>query len=394
MSVLDSVRAERDQVRAAALAIAEGDEFDPDDKAFGDLQARADELDKRASTIASQLEKQAAADALDGRLGKIAKRAEAPTTTTPRESWGEMFTRSDVFTSYNGRGTSPRFEIDADQTRALPTGLADLLAAGFKGGVTTVDVTPPTAVTPLQDNIAQVSVSTNAIEYVEFVKKAGGAAIVPEKGAKPSVEYEPKVTPATLDNVAVYTQLTRMMIEDAPAVRSKIDGELRNEIARFEEAQAAAALTAATLPTASSPAGTDMVQAVRAGVATVQAAGYNPTAVLLNPADFAAMDMSVYTQTNNGPIVGAGFWGLRPIPSPGQPAGVATVGDFKSGAEHYYRSAIMLYVTDSHGDTFLSNVFTLLAERRSKTVIVRPAAFAESSVSATAATSSQSSSKK
>jgi hypothetical protein len=44
---------------------------------------------------------------------------------------------------------------------------------------------------------------------------------------------------------------------------------------------------------------------------------------------------------------------------------------------HYTRSAVALYITDSHADTFLSNVFTLLAERRSKTVLVRPLALCE-----------------
>ena len=92
--------------------------------------------------------------------------------------------------------------------------------------------------------------SGNAIEYVAWAKKAGSAATVAEKAAKPSVEFGPTVTPATLEMIAVYTQLTRQMIEDCTAVRSLIDGELRREIAREEEEHAAAALAAATLPTA------------------------------------------------------------------------------------------------------------------------------------------------
>ena len=176
MSVLDSVRAERDQVRAAALAIAEGDEFDPEDKAYLDLATRADELDKRAATIADQLVKQHDSAAMDGRLAKIEKRAAAPAEPEARrESWGELFTRSDAFTNYTGRGTSSRLEVDVPQTRALPTSLADLVAAGMKGGVQSVDNTPPPPTTPLQDAISQVSVSSNAIEYVSWALTAGGA---------------------------------------------------------------------------------------------------------------------------------------------------------------------------------------------------------------------------
>ena len=39
-----------------------------------------------------------------------------------------------------------------------------------------------------------------------------------------------------------------------------------------------------------------------------------------------------------------------------------------------------LYITDSHASTFLANVFTLLAERRSLAAVVRPDALAEVSV--------------
>ena len=262
------------------------------------------------------------------------------------------------------------------QTRALPTGLADLVAAGFTGGKTQIDTSPPQAPTPLMDNISQIPVSTNAIEYIAWTKKAGGAAKVAEKAAKPSAEFGPTVTPATLDNFAVYTQLTRQMIEDQAAVAAKINGELRNDVLKAEEADAVAVLAAAS---ASIPDTTnaDLLAAIRQGVGTVQAAGYAPNAVLLNPADWAALDIGVMGGTLGGPTVGANFWGLRPIPSSAQAAGTAIVGDFRSAVEHYFRSQVTLYVTDSHGDTFLSNVFTLLAERRGKTVVVRPAALVE-----------------
>gem|GEM_PF-4770471 len=81
--------------------------------------------------------------------------------------------------------------------------------------------------------------------------------------------------------------------------------------------------------------------------------------------------------TLGGPAVTQTFWGLTPIPSTAQAVGTAVVGDFRSGMNHYTRSAVALYITDSHDVTFLSNVFTLLAERRSKTVVVRPQALCE-----------------
>lgn len=378
-AVLDKLRTERDETRSAALAIAESDNFDPADETYKELEARAEKLDARVVSLAGILKKQAAADQLDGQLSKSLESREQrdDTKATTGRSWGELFVRSETFSDYRGRGTSALVEIDAPQTRALPTGLADLIAAGISADKVSVDVTPPTAPTPLLDTITTVNVSSNAVEFVKWAKSAGGAAVVAEKGNKPSAEFAPTVTSDTLDTIAVYTQLTRQLIEDKAAVRSLIDSELRRDVIREEEAQAAAALAAATLPAFDGLASAGLLPAIRKGMAIVQAAGYLPNAVLLNPGDYADLDIDVMGTTLDGPKVRGGYWGLTPIPSSAQPEGTATVGDFKAGIQRFIRSEVALYVTDSHASTFLSNVFTLLAERRSLTAVVRPQALVE-----------------
>jgi len=379
-AVLDKLCTERDEVTNAAVAMAEAEEFNPEDKTYLELRSRATDLNARIGSLAELMDQQRAADQLDGKLAKAAQaRSNEPPANNQvqtRESWGEAFVRSDVFRNYRGRGTSGMHEIEAVQTRALPTGVADLIAAGLTPTKYAVDLTPPVAPTPLLDNVTTIPVSGNAIEYIAWSKKAGGAAKVAEKAPKPSAEWGPTVTSATLDNWAVYTQLTRQLLEDFAAVRGYIDGELQRDIVRAEEADAVAVLAAAsgTIPDA---VNADLLAAIRVGIGTVQAAGYTPTAVLLNPADWALFDIGIMGDTLNGPRVNQTFWGLTPIPSTTQPAGSAVVGDFKSAVHHYVRSAIALYITDSHADTFLSNVFTLLAERRGKTAVVRPQALVE-----------------
>lgn len=374
--VIDDLRAERDKARDAAIALAESDDFDPNSESFRALETRSASLDAQVERLVTLYGARDAADSLDGRLARSATRAE-DRAAGPALSWGETFTRSDVFTTYPGRGTSSRLVLDSEpQTRALPTGLADLLAAGWKGGTTQIDTTPPQTPTPLLDTMPNITVSSNAIEAVVWSKVAGGAAIVPEKGAKPSAEWAPAVTPATLDNIAVYTQLTRQMVEDASAVRSLIDQGLRREVLLKEETEAAAALVAATLPTADGAG--DLLSGIRIGIATVQGEGYNPTAALINPMDWAALDVHMLDhQTVGEAAVQRGYWGLRLIASSAQPEGTVTVGDFSAGVQHYVRSGVALYISDSHADTFLSNVFTILAERRTKTLVTRPDALCE-----------------
>jgi hypothetical protein len=374
--VLENLRAERDQARDTAIALAESDDFDPTADAFVALESRSAALDSQIERLVSLYGAREQADALQGRFARGAQRSEQREQGAP-QSWGETFVRSEVFTTYPARGTSGRLHLDSEpQTRALPTGLADLLAAGWKGGTTQVDTTPPQTPTPLLDTMPNITVSSNAIEAVVWAKVAGGAAIVPEKGTKPPAEWGPTVTPATLDNIAVYTQLTRQMVEDAAAVRSLIDTGLRREVLLKEETEAAAALVAATLPTADGAG--DLLAGIRIGIATVQGEGYNPTAALINPMDWANLDVHLLDHQSVGEAaVHSNYWGLRLISSSAQPAGTVTVGDFNAGVQHYVRSGVSLYISDSHAETFLANVFTLLAERRTKTLVTRPAALCE-----------------
>lgn len=383
-AVLEKLIQERTEVQAAAVAIAESEEFNPDDKTYVELRSRGTDLDARIGSLAELLEQQQSADSLDAKLAKAAKRQQEQQRTSSelvqtRSSWGQRFIDSPEWQGYGMRGTSPVFELDQEvQTRALPTSIADLVAAGLTPTKYQMDVTPPRPPTPLMDNVNQVQVSGNAIEVIAWAKIAGGATIVAEEAAKPSAEWGPTVTPSVLDTIAVWTQLTRQMVEDFATVRSYIDGELQFDVAREEEHQAALALTAASasIPDATSAT---LLGAIRVGIGTVQATGYNPTAVLMNPSDWADLDVSVMGETLNGPVVRQQFWGLTVIPSTAQAAGTAIVGDFRAAITRFYRSAIALYVTDSHQDTFIKNVFTLLAERRSKTAVVRPQALVECS---------------
>lgn len=378
-AVLEKLIEERQQVQSAAVAIAESEDFNPDDKTYTELRNSATDLDHRITSLADLLEQQSSADALDARLAKASKSQQQRQVdvTQTRTTLGQSFIDSDQFRGYGMRGTSSRVDLEDEQSRALPTSVVDLVAAGLKGTVAQIDTTPAPAPTPLMDNINQVQVSGNSIEFISWAKIAGGAAVVAEEATKPSAEFGPTITPAVLETVAVWTQLTRQMVEDYATVRSYIDGELTRDVARTEETLAATVLAgaAAAIPNATSTV--NLLSAIRVGIGTVQAAGYNPGAVLLNPADWAALDVGVMADTLNGPVVRQNFWGLTVIPSTAQAAGTAIVGDFRTAMTRFYRSGISLYVTDSHASTFTANVFTLLAERRSKSVVVRPQALAE-----------------
>lgn len=339
-----------------------------------DLTERIAIIDERLAMTVATAEASRKARALAERAAefstppaKFERRDGRPIEAT---SWGQMFVESDEFRGYRGVGQSGIVALEGFlETRApiMTTNVA----------IPHVLLPPretPARPTPLLDVCDRVQVSSGVVDYVE-IGADPVAAVVAEGAVKPEAAFTMTPRSATLDTLAHWVQITRQALEDAPYMRSLIEGKLRRGLQRKAEADMAAALVAATLPTASSAS--SLLAAIRIGVGTVQDAGYVPNAVLLNPADYAALDVDVMGATVDGPVIGQRFWGLTPVAASSQPAGTATVGDFSEGATLFDRGVSNVFVTDSHASLFISNILVILAEARVKSVITTPPAFCE-----------------
>ena len=383
MPVIDTLENELTSIQERAQALIDGDNFSPDDPEYKALNDEAEKLTRSIRAQSEWTQRKAATD----EASTIVRRAQARAQQTaddlaPQGSWGELFTRSQQFQGYNGYGTSGRIEVpNIDlETRAvsLPIKTTDLPSGLFAGNRFLAQAAE---LYPLLNLIPTVQTSLNAFPVWGTTVSDGGAAVVPEGDAKPPLDITEAKIDVSLDLVAVYTQATRQVLEDVAMARSIIDTHLRRAVLKKFEELAVTALTSATLPTAQAPhSGGTLQGAIRLGMATVQAAGWNPTVVAVNPADSASIDVGAL---GNQCCSGDNYWGLRVVPVTGLTAGTAIVGDFASGATTYERHAgVSLFVTDSHADTFIHNVFTFLAEARRKTVIERVDAFAKVSVAA------------
>lgn len=226
---------------------------------------------------------------------------------------------------------------------------------------------------PLVDAVSVVRVSSGTVEWVETGPDPV-AAVVAEGALKPeaTITFTPKS--GVLDTIAHHVQITRQALSDASYMRSLIETKLRRGLARKVEADLVTLLNGATLQSA---VNADMTKAIRIGIGMVEAAGYRPNAVVLNPADFASLDVNAMLESNGGPDRRSNFWGLKPIAVPGVTAGVAIVGDFKEGVVLFDRGVSDVFVTDSHADNFLRNILVILAEGRYKSAITDPLALAE-----------------
>ena len=221
-----------------------------------------------------------------------------------------------------------------------------------------------------------MTVSSGVVDWVE-VGADPVAAVVAEGAAKPEATFTMTPRTAALETIAHWVQITRQALEDAPYIRSLIEGKLRRGLLAKAEADMAAALVAATLPTAT---GADMSKSIRVGIGKVEAAGYNPNAVVLNPADYATLDIAAAEAGNTGPDRRSTFWGLTAVPASSVTAGTAIVGDFASGATLFDRGVTNVFLSDSHASLFISNILVILAEARLKSAVTEPLAICECTV--------------
>lgn len=319
--------------------------------------------------------------------GQLQRRTAGPLET---RSWGEIFVESDAFAAYEGAGTSRRVTLPG----ALP-GLEERAAVGLemRAPIDTGDgiavpyvhtLRGPAVSSPLMDVCGHVTTGTNAVSWVQWAPNPPSAAgVVAEGAAKPEANMTATPVSDTLDTIAHWKEITRQALEDIPQIRSLVETRLRQGIARKVEQDVVTALIAATIPPASGTAAQGLLGAIRIGLATVQANGYTPNAVLVNPMDAANIDLGIMGGTLNGPVVNGGLWGLRLVASPDLTAGTAYVGDFGAGVVIFDRGTTDVYLSDSHADNFVKNILLLLAEIRALVTVPEPQAIAECTAGAT-----------
>ena len=335
-----------------------------------EIVAEVEALDERIATFVKNTESRAR---FEGMVSGLKIKKDKDIQMSEYRTAGDKFINSDEFRSYNGAGASSRVEVELRATidTATEPGSAwvrpDRLVAPSAGFAT-----------PLLNAFNRIVVSSNSIEWVT-TGLAPEADIVPEGDEKPEATLISSLDVINLSTIAHWVSATRQVLEDSPALRSYIDTMLMQGVMKKLDAVAGAALTGATLPTASAA---DLISAVRVGIGTVQEAGFNPGLVVLNPSDYAAMDVDMLSKTLDGDRIRGTYWGLEVVASSQVTAGTAYVGDFGAGTAFFDRNVASLYVTDSHAENFTSNIITILGEARAAAVISNVNAFAECTVSA------------
>ena len=379
------LRKDRDEFIAVGEALnarqLEGEELtEAEVKTRTEAQAEASVRDERIAELqaaeAARL-KAIMRDAEFEELQKVAAEQATPRVRTEDrpKSLGEQFTESPVFEGYKLRraGTSESFTaVNFNLIKST-----DTAGKPYAGAVKTAEAPMPYRSTPLLDAAMPIEVDKNDYFWEEWPVTVPSAGDVAEGAPKPEANIQPELKSGKLGKAAHWITVTEEALEDNAGLRSRIDGELVDGVRQRGEEKAIEALVAATLPTATHET---LMKAIRVGVATVQMSGFGTggqLTVVLNPMDYADIDIELLALTLNGARANSPLWNLSIVPAGAVAAGTAYVGDIYRGLRKYYRSEAKVKMSDSHAGLFLENKYVILAEQRLSVHVVRPEAIVE-----------------
>lgn len=310
-----------------------------------------------------------------------------PTEPAAPEDWGVQFTKSASYKAFqNGDAPKARFEV-----KNTLTGSDATVAPDRKPGI----VPGAFQMLTLESLFPSLPTSSNAIEFTKEASFTNAAAETAEGGAKPESAITFSLVNMPVATVAHWIKISRQLAMDNAALAAYVDTRMRYGVNRRVETQAAvgngtppnlsgfmaagnytahgyaAAALGATLPA---------LVLIRKVIADLVASGYPPNAIVMNPADWAGIEVQLLTtQAGKVPFnydsAGAPrLFGLPVVQAVGMTADTFAVGAFNVAGVIYNREGVVVDMSESDSDNFTKNLITIRAERRLALTIEVPAA--------------------
>ena len=340
------------------------------------------------------------------RLSDMEKRAarEKENGEEEQKSLGQLVIDSEAYKAGNLTGSS-RASIKVSADRAAITTANTTVGAGRSPGTSLV----PGARVPgifglperqmtIRDLILPGQTSSNNVEYVKETGYTNNAAPVAETTAKPYSDITFDMASAPVRTVAHLFKASRQILDDAPALRSYIDGRARYGLRFVEENQllngsgtgqniAGLVPQATAFAPAFTPEAVTGIDRLRLAILQVVLAEYPATAFVLNPIDWAKIELTKdagenYIIGNPQGSLTPTLWNLPVVSTQAMAAGQFLTGAFSYAAQIFDRMDIEVLLSSENVDDFEKNMFTIRAEERLALAVYRPEAFVTGAVAA------------
>lgn len=356
-------------------------------KAFGAMQeetkTRVDEMLVKQGELNARL--QAAEQALaDGNGGK---------TVAELKTMGQRVTASEGFEANAARIASAKGSFSVPVQAAItsdPASGGDLVDPMRVPGI----VRPGEQRLFIRDLLNFGRTMSNSVEYVKETGFTNSADVVSENpsGGKPESDLTFDLSSAPVATIAHWIHASKQILSDAGMLQAYIDGRLRYGLKLKEEAQLLKGSGVGlninglyTQATAYANPGVtvtedSMIDRLRIAMLQVQLAEYAADGIVLNPIDWATIELTKDTQgryifANPTMMAGPSLWGLPVVATQSLDQNEFLTGAFQMGAQAWDREDASVMISTEDRDNFVKNMVTILCEERVGLTVYRPEAF-------------------
>lgn len=298
----------------------------------------------------------------------------------------DSFVKSPAFKDYSKSARrSPEVEL---QTKAI----LDTTAFPVTSVRSNLMLGLPTRRLVVADLMPNGSISQPRFLYVEETVATNGAAFVAEGGTKPESALQFAERSADVRKIATVLPVTDEMFEDAPLMRSYVQGRLVQFLQLAEEN---ALLNASGVaPNLLGLLNNPNIGTLNKGADSIPDALYKATVkieidsqlsasgIIMNPLDWQTVRLSKDNQGQylfGSPMAGdiERIFGYPVIKTVAMAQGTALPGAYDLAAQILRRSGIAFAVATEHADFFIKNQLMLRVEERLAFPVYRPQAFVE-----------------
>ncbi|MBY0474210.1 MAG: phage major capsid protein [Nitrosomonas sp.] len=323
---------------------------------------------------------------------QLKQRQVLPSDEHGSDGWGSQFTKSDEYTGrlHLLKGNRQFGSIGFEVKNTL-TGSDATVAPDRRAGIVPGAYAPLT----LESFLQSLPTSSNAIEFTKENVFTNSAAEAAEGAAKAESALTWTLVNMPISTVAHWIKISRQLASDNAALAAYVDTRMRYGVNRKVETQLVSGdgtapnisgildtgnFTAHGYADAALGSTLKKLVLIRKIIGDLQAAGDDPDGILLNPADWATIDIDLFTTAAGQSLRTlneAGqpmLFGKPVIVSVGMTADNVAVGNFAMACTVYNREGVVVEMSDSDSDNFTKNLITLRAERRLALATERPAA--------------------
>ena len=306
------------------------------------------------------------------------------------DSWGQQLVKAQGYAAFAG-GHAPKLRIEVKNTL---TGGDATVAPDRSRGIVSGAFQPMS----MERLIPSMPTSSNAVEFTRENVFTNEAAEASEGSAKAESSLTWTLVNMPVSTVAHWIKISRQLAADNAALAAYVDTRMRYGVNLKVETQlvvgngtapnisgvldsgnfTAHGYTNAALTAISSTF--KKLILIRRMMADSWNAGYPSDAILLNPADWATIELELLTTAAGQQLYSvteegvARLFGVPVVQSVGMTADNVAVGNFSQAYTIYNREGVVVDMSESDSDNFTKNLITIRAERRLALATERPAA--------------------